>query len=251
MDNKSRLGPSEQPLAALSAGLSAIASQLTGFLFFENVKMERQRTNLPYRQIIPKFLTPRTFINGFLPYGAIHAFSKGFIFGLNQQYVAPNLNYSQPINNLILGLSTGITEATIISPLLYIRTHLNENVTNNTNKKLKIDYKSIFKGCNVLILKRCVDWTTRFTVIDYMKQYSPVNNIVFNTFIGAGISAIFSSPIDRVLPIIYSGNSIIAVIKEQRLSFLYKGFTFRFLSTGYYTTFLLLLPKYINKIIDI
>ena len=224
-------------------GISAVTSQLTGFLFFENVKMERQRTNLPYRKIIPNFLTPRTFINGFLPYGAIHAFSKGFIFGLNQQFVVPQLNYSQPTNNLILGLTTGITEATIISPLLYIRTHLNENVTNNTNKKLIIDFKSIINGCNVLILKRCVDWSTRFTIIDYTKKYSPVNNIVFNTFIGAGISAIFSSPIDRVLPIIYSGGSIVKVLKEQRLSFIYKGFLFRFLSTGYYTTCLLLLPK--------
>ena len=44
----------KQPLALIS-GISAITSQLTGFLFFENVKMERQRTNLPYKQIIPKF----------------------------------------------------------------------------------------------------------------------------------------------------------------------------------------------------
>jgi hypothetical protein len=237
----------KQPLAVIS-GISAITSQLTGFLFFENVKMERQRTNLPYRQIIPKFLTPRTFINGFLPYGAIQAFSKGFIFGLNQQFVAPLLNYSGPTNNLILGLSTGITEAIIISPLLYIRTHINRNVTNNTNNKLKYNLNSIFKGCNVLILKRCVDWSFRFTIIDYMKKYSPFQNIFFNTFIGAGISAIFSSPIDRVLPIIYSGGSIKTVLGEQRLTFFYKGFLFRFLSTGYYTTCLLLLPQYINKI---
>ena len=237
----------KKPLALIS-GISAITSQLTGFLFFENVKMERQRTNLPYRQIIPMFLTPRTFINGFLPYGAIQAFSKGFIFGLNQQFIAPILNYSQPTNNLILGLSTGITEATIISPLLYIRTHLNQNVTNNTNKKLDLSLNCIFKGCNVLILKRCVDWSFRFTIIDYMKKYSPVENIVFNTFIGAGISAVFSSPIDRVLPIIYSRGSIKTALIEQRLTFFYKGFLFRFLSTGYYTTCLLLLPKYIDKI---
>jgi hypothetical protein len=237
----------KQPLALIS-GISAITSQLTGFLFFENVKMERQRTNLPYRQIIPKFLTPRTFINGFFPYGAIQAFSKGFIFGLNQQFVAPRLNYSGPTNNLILGLSTGITEAIIISPLLYIRTHININVTNNTNNKLNYNLNSIFKGCNVLVLKRCVDWSFRFTIIDYMKKYSPVENIFLNTFIGAGISAIFSSPIDRVLPIIYSRGSIKTVLGEQRLAFFYKGFLFRFLSTGYYTTCLLLLPQYINKI---
>ncbi len=150
-------------MTSLNYGLAALGSQLTGFLFFENVKMERQRTNLPYRVIVPKFLTPRTFINGFFPYGAIQAFSKGFIFGLNQQYIRPYLNYSQTTNNLILGISTGLTEAAIISPILYIK------------------------------------------------------------------------------------QSIVDVMTTQKLSFFYKGFTFRFLSTGYYTTCLLLFPKIIEK----
>jgi hypothetical protein len=228
-------------------GLSAMSSQVTGFLFFENVKMEKQRSNLSYREIIPRFLTPRTFINGFFPYGAIQAFSKGFIFGMNQQFIKPCLNFSQTTNNLILGLSTGITEATIISPILHIRTHLNQNVTENKHNKLKFNINSIFKGCNVLILKRSVDWSTRFIIIDGMKKYSPIDNIVFNTFMGAGISAIFSSPIDRLLPIIYSGQSIRETFNKQGYSFFYKGFSFRFLSTGYYTTCLLLIPKLIEK----
>ena len=235
-------------MTSLNYGLAALSSQLTGFLFFENVKMERQRTNLTYRQIIPKFLTPRTFINGFFPYGAIQAFSKGFIFGLNQQYIRPHLKYSQTTNNLIVGITTGLTEAAIISPILYIRTHLNSNVTKGVKNKLDISFSHIFNGCGVLILKRTVDWSTRFVIIDSMKKYSPVDNLVFNTFIGAGISAIFSSPIDRLLPIIYSKQSILNVMKEQRLSFFYKGFVFRFLSTGYYTTCLLLFPQLIENI---
>jgi hypothetical protein len=238
-------------MTSLNYGLAAVGSQLTGFLFFENVKMERQRTNLPYREIVPRFLTPRTFINGFFPYGAIQAFSKGFIFGLNQQYVRPYLKYSQTTNNLILGISTGLTEAAIISPILYIRTHLNTNVTGGITSKLQFNLSSIFSGCGVLVLKRSVDWSTRFVIIDGMKKYSPVDNIVFNTFIGAGISAVFSSPIDRLLPIIYSKQSIVDVMKAQRLSFFYKGFSFRFLSTGYYTTCLLLFPTIIEKFIKV
>jgi hypothetical protein len=234
-------------MTSLNYGLAALGSQLTGFLFFENVKMERQRTNLPYRVIVPKFLTPRTFINGFFPYGAIQAFSKGFIFGLNQQYIRPYLHFSQSTNNLIVGISTGLTEAAIISPILYIRTHLNTNVTKGIKSKLELNMNSIFSGCGVLILKRSVDWSTRFVIIDGMKRYSPIDNIVFNTFIGAGVSAIFSSPIDRLLPIIYSKQSIVDVMTTQKLSFFYKGFTFRFLSTGYYTTCLLLFPKIIEK----
>jgi hypothetical protein len=235
-------------MTSVNYGLAALGSQLTGFLFFENIKMEKQRTNLPYKQIVPKFLTPKTFINGFFPYGAIQAFSKGFIFGLNQQYLRPRLNYSQTTNNLIIGLSTGITESIIISPILYIRTHLNTNVTKGVRSKIKINIGSIFSGSGVLVLKRSVDWSTRFVIIDNIKKYSPINNIVFNTFLGAGISAIFSSPIDRLLPIIYSKQSITDVMKSQRFSFFYKGFTFRFLSTGYYTTCLLLFPGIIEKL---
>ncbi len=238
-------------MTSLNYGLAALGSQLTGFLFFENVKMERQRTNLPYREIVPKFLTPRTFINGFFPYGAIQAFSKGFIFGLNQQYIRPHLKYSQTTNNLIVGITTGLTEAAIISPILYVRTHLNTNVTKGVKSKLDFSFSHIFSGSGVLVIKRSVDWSTRFVIIDGMKRYSPVDNIVFNTFIGAGISAIFSSPIDRLLPIIYSKQSIVDVMKEQRLSFFYKGFTFRFLSTGYYTTCLLLFPEIIDKFIRV
>jgi hypothetical protein len=234
-------------MTSLNYGLAALGSQVTGFLFFENVKMERQRTNLSYRVIVPKFLTPKTFINGFFPYGAIQAFSKGFIFGLNQQYIRPNLHFTQSTNNLIVGITTGLTESAIISPILYIRTHLNTNVTSGKYNKLDLSLKSIFNGCGVLILKRSVDWSTRFVIIDGMKKYSPLDNIVFNTFVGAGISAIFSSPIDRLLPIIYSKQSIISVMKVQGISFFYKGFSFRFLSTGYYTTCLLLFPKIIER----
>ncbi len=237
-------------MTSLNYGISALVSQVTGFLFFENVKMERQRTNLSYREIVPRFLTPKTFINGFFPYGAIQAFSKGFIFGLNQQYIRPRLNFTQSTNNLIVGVTTGLTEAAIISPILYVRTHLNTNVTSGKSKKLDLSFRSIFSGCGVLILKRSVDWSTRFVIIDGMKKYSPIENIAFNTFVGAGISAIFSSPIDRLLPIIYSKQSIVDVMKSQRLAFFYKGFTFRFLSTGYYTTCLLLFPQIIENSIN-
>lgn len=46
-------------------GLSAVFSQLTGFLFLENVKMEKQRTNMSHPRIVPHFLKPHTFISGF------------------------------------------------------------------------------------------------------------------------------------------------------------------------------------------
>lgn len=226
-------------------GLSAILSQLTGFLFLENVKMEKQRTNMPYSQIIPKFTKYNTFVNGFFPYGALQAFSKGFIFGMNQKFLKPHLSFSQDINNIILGLSTGISEAILTSPLLYFRTQLNKKVSEGNTDPFNL--KSVFKGSNILIAKRTIDWSTRFIVIDYIKKISPYKNDLVNTFIGSGVSSIFSSPIDRLLPLVYSNQSVMDIFKKQGLSFFYKGFTFRCLSTAHYSTWILLFPDYVMK----
>lgn len=233
-------------------GLSALFSQLTGFLFLENVKMEKQRTDMSYRQIVPKFTKINTFFNGFLPYGALQAFSKGFIFGMNQTFVKPHLHFSKETNNLVIGISTGVSEALLTSPLLYMRSQLNkkimEDLKNKDIKKIKnIDFKSTFKGSNILVAKRTVDWTTRFFVIDYVKEHSPFDNIIINTFLGAGMSSVFSAPIDRLLPLVYSKQSLVDVYKKQGLLFFYKGFTFRCLSTAHYSTWILLFPGYMKN----
>lgn len=235
-------------------GLSAVFSQLTGFLFLENVKMEKQRTDISYRRIIPHFLKPHTFISGFFPYGMIQAYSKGFIFGANQSYVKPYVSHyisNIYFQNIILGLMTGITEALVTSPMLYARLHVNKNLVEGNVKKESIfrlsSFSSIFKGVNVLIMKRTIDWSSRLLLIDIISKHSCIESKVVNTFIGASISSIFSAPIDRLLPIVYTKQSIMDVLKKQGLSFFYKGFTFRCLSTAHYTTFLLVFPDYLRK----
>ena len=122
------------------------------------------------------------------------------------------------------------------------------SITEKNNVKLNFNIKSIYKGCYILITKRCIDWSTRFIIIDLVNEYSPIKNILFNTFIGASLSAIFSSPIDRLLPIVYSNKSIKDILYTQKLNFFYKGFIFRFLSTGHYTCCILLLPNFLNKL---
>lgn len=238
-------------------GLSAVFSQLTGFLFLENVKMEKQRTNMSYRFIIPYFLKPRTFISGFFPYGMMQAYSKGFIFGMNHSYIKPFLSQhvsNSHLQNIGMGFSTGITEALFTSPLLYARLHVNKNMIEGNIKKDNIfrlsSISSIFKGVNVLIAKRTIDWSSRLVLIDMVTKYSSeygIKSKMMNTFIGASLSSVFSAPVDRLLPIIYTKQSVMEVLKTQGLSFFYKGFTFRCLSTAHYTTFLLVLPDYLQK----
>jgi hypothetical protein len=59
---------------------------------------------------------------------------------------------------------------------------------------------------------------------------------------GAGISTIMSTPIDRFIPLINDDKNILKVFRQQGIGFFYKGFIFRFLSTAHYATFVLALP---------
>lgn len=233
-------------------GLCSTLSQIMGHLFLENVKMEKQRTNLPYKIIINHFVSsPRAYFNGFFPYGIIQSFGKGYIVSSTRGFVEPNLHFSSTVNNISLGLCTGLAEAVFLSPLLSIRNHLNQNLIENTQKRLRIHPQLIFKGINALIAKRTLDWSSRYVAIDIFSRYSPISNIIINTFMASGLSTIISTPLDRLLPLIYSNQSIMSVFKQQGLPFLYKGFVFRFLSTGYYTTCILVLPPYLKNIIEL
>lgn len=238
-------------MTVLDFSAAAIISQLTGFLFLENVKMEKQRTNSSYRSIVPKFLNFSSFWNGFWPYGGLQAFTKGLIFGCNHYLIRPRLqsfDLSPTQVNLAVGLTTGISEALLTSPLMHARVQLNRQVTESVSYTFRMPpMRTLLQGSQVLMAKRMVDWTTRFMMIDEIKKVSPISSSAVNTFIGAGLTSFVSSPIDRLLPVVYSNQRIADVLKSQKWSFLYKGFAFRALSTAQYTTCLLVLPEYFIK----
>jgi hypothetical protein len=230
-------------------GISSIISQLSGQLFLENIKMEKQRTNKQYRYIITQMIkTPYSYLNGFFPYGLIQGFCKGFIVSLTKEQLETKLsnnNYNKNINSIIIGCGTGFIEALFLSPILYIRNQLNTKIMDSNIKSKNISLKiyTIFKGTNIYFIKRSVDWSTRYIFINNAIKYSPINNDIINTFIASGLSTIVSTPFDRLLPLIYSNQNIKQIYKQQKLLFFYKGFIFRFLSIGYYTTCLFFLPK--------
>jgi hypothetical protein len=234
----------------LYMGLSSISAEFSGHLFLENIKMEKQRTNYSYNKIIPKFLSVKGFWNGLYPWILIQSFGKGLIVSHTRSYLEPKLKYNKNINNLCIGLSTGILEAGFLSPILSIRNQLNKNKTDKVNKKLIINYKTIGKGFSGLVLKRSLDWSSRYILIDNVKKRSPFNNDIINVFLGSGLSTLISTPVDRILPLIYDKKSLLETYKSQRLSFIYKGLVFRFLSTAQYTTILFLLPDFYKKILN-
>jgi hypothetical protein len=230
-------------------GLSSIISQLTGQLFFDNVKMEKQRTNLSYKHICSHMLK-KNYINGFFPYGVIQSFGKGYIVSYTKIFLEPKLqHYEHTKKYMIIGFLTGIAEALFLSPIMMIRNHLNENLMNNNNNKIKFNSKSFVKGVNGMIIKRCLDWTSRYLIIDEFNTYSPIKNDIFNIFVGSGLSTVISTPVDRMLPLIFSHQPIKPILQSQGISFFYKGLVFRFISTGYYTSCIFLIPPLIKKYI--
>ena len=234
---------------SMNVGFFSIASEISGHLFMDNVKMEKQRTNLSYQIILKKYGTIKGFWNGLFPWVAIQSFGKGCIVGVTKHLVEEEFkdkNYTDNKKNIILGLSTGIAESLFLTPLLIKRTETNKRFTESSKAKVTFSKNKVLKSFTILTSKRCVDWTFRFIFIDFFSKYSPTDNIYFNTFMGAGFSTIMSTPIDRLIPLINDDKIILKVLRQQGIGFFYKGFIFRFLSTAHYATFVLALP-YIFK----
>ena len=113
----------------LYTGLFSVTSELTGHLFMDNVKMEKQRTNYSYNRILENYFTLRGFWNGFYPWVGIQSLGKGIIVGATTKYLQPQLSFSNNTNNLILGFSTGIAESLLMTPLVILRTQNNKRLT--------------------------------------------------------------------------------------------------------------------------
>jgi len=99
---------------SMNVGFFSIASEISGHLFMDNVKMEKQRTNLSYQVILKKYGTIKGFWNGLFPWVAIQSFGKGCIVGVTKHLVEEEFkdkNYTDNKKNIILGLSTGIAES--------------------------------------------------------------------------------------------------------------------------------------------
>jgi len=213
----------------------------------DNIKMEKQRTNAKYKEIIKRFSTPKGFWNGLYPWVTLQSFGKGCVVGITKHIIEPNLTYSQNLNNIILGLTIGLNESLIMTPIIIKRNEANKQLIEKTKVKINITNKRLIQNFSLLLSKRCLDWSFRFLFIDFFYNNSNIESHYFNIFFGSAFSTIISTPIDRLIPLVNDNINIKHILKEQGILFFYKGFIFRFLSTGYYSLFVLLLPELIFK----
>jgi len=235
--------------------------------------MEKQRAGLPYKTIISNFYKSgiNGYFTGIFPMGIASGFVKGCSIGLPYSYLQKNLQMANETNKkIIIGLSTGITESIFLNPILIYRNSANKITQNSlyinifdqfTQTKLVVknnlltDKLYFFKGINLLICKRSIDWILRFYFIGKVeekykyllnKDKLTIKDKILTTFIGASITMPFSTPFDRFLPLIYEKNyqEIKNIFKSNNIKLLYTGGVARFLNIGLYTTITLNTAEY-------
>ena len=257
---------------------SILLCQISGHLLFDNMKMEKQRTGLSYMKIFNKFRSNglNGIYSGFLPWGVLLGYGKGFIVG-GVSYKLKNYNNNNTdklTTSVYSGIGSGICEALYMNPIMIARNNINLNQTAKINNRsifeeikfssgiLKKNIKndgimSLYRGVSILIFRRSLDWSSRFLFIEILNnKYKNIKDDELNfkekcltTMIGSALTTPITTPIDRILPIIYTNGrkKAIRIIKEKIKNEGYKtffsGLIFRSISTGYYTLFLFCIPK--------
>jgi hypothetical protein len=261
---------------SINTGISNIFAMLSGTIFLENIKMEKQRTNDKYNNIVKKFLKNGMsgYLSGFYPYGALSGFLKGCAIGLSSNLINQNLEMDNIYHQkIITGIGTGITESFVMNPLMMSRNLSNKVLIENLNKinlkqqqSLVIkNYKNLiannglsyfYRGLPTLIMKRSVDWATRFYFIEkvenaykkYINSKYTLKDKIICTFVGAMLTMPITTPFDRFIPVIYDSGykKAIEIIKKEGIKSLYTGGSVRVINIGLYTTYIMCFPQIIN-----
>lgn len=265
---------------AIITGSCVITEMAIAGIFMENVKMEKQRTSLPYRTITTNILKQglRGYHIGLYPWGILTGFGKGFVLGGSRSAIikqCDKYNINKDTANLLSGFGAGLCQGIYMSPLNLARIRINQNLTKRTllEPNLKLNWHEELKystnilynsvknegigvlttGMHVMMLKRSIDWGTRFYFIEKALEHIVVNrepaikDKLLASFIGATMSVSIAMPIDRLMPLIQQQknshtsvmNLLTARIKQEGIRTLFRGWTVRILQAGWHTTFVL------------
>ena len=260
----------------LNTGISNIFAMLSGTIFLENIKMEKQRTNDLYKNIFRKFYKNGMsgYLSGFYPYGALSGFLKGCSIGLSSNLISQKLEMDNIYHKkIITGIGTGITESLVMNPIMMSRNLSNKVLIENQNKinlrqqQLLViqQYKNLirnygfnyfYKGLPTLIMKRSVDWAARFYFIEkvenlykkYINSKYTLKDKIICTFAGAMLTMPITTPFDRFIPVIYDSGykKALEIIKRDGIRSLYTGGSVRVINIGLYTTYIMCFPQIVH-----
>ena len=152
--------------------------------YMESLKITKQATGYSYPKIAKQFWKldgPMSLYRGFYPYGMMQM-GKGLPLLFTQSEVKYHLDKHTELNTtqkgVISGVSAGIAQAIVITPLQRLKTialtdtnNKGRNTTSLLRENIKKDgYTTLFKGLQPMIMKRSIDWGIRFGVISKCNQ---------------------------------------------------------------------------------
>eukprot|EP00126_Sphaerothecum_destruens_P009605 Sdes_comp20547_c0_seq1m15268 len=248
---------------ALITGGAVIAEMVSGGLFMENVKMEKQRTSLPYPVLMKRILSQgvRGFEAGLWPWGVILGITKGTVLGgykVHIQHQCVDFGLSRKTSEYVSGFGAGAVQGAFMSPILLARTRVNQSLTERAAKgiidtsmltEMKISQKIIvegiqkegfgliFQGMGVCIAKRALDWGSRFVFLEIFRSYlknnrpseqpaklSDTENLL-TAFAAGAVSVAVTVPIDRLMPLLQAQgrNSQVSLWQEIHHKFKLEG----------------------------
>ncbi|VVU95794.1 Mitochondrial carrier protein [seawater metagenome] len=261
------------PFEKIAVGPMLVLGEMLCFgHYMESLKIAKQATGLPYKQIASNFWKldgPMSFYRGFFPYGFIQM-GKGLPVLFTQSEVKyqldkNNVNLSNTQKGIVSGISAGVAQAIIITPLQRLKTvaltdvqNKGSNTTGLFSKIIKEEgAKSLFKGLPPMIIKRSLDWGIRFGTISYLEKqiklskgedYKLSNVEKIGIGFTGGIMSCFTIPVDTWLANCqkHSDNkknmSAIEVGKnmfaKNGFNAFTRGMTMRILHSGYHTAWI-------------
>eukprot|EP01084_Bolivina_argentea_P229610 387488_1 len=192
---------------AAITGVAVICEMLTGGIFLENLKMEKQRTSEPYPRVAARVMRQGLggFWAGFWPWGFTLGMTKGAVLGGARAFFLNrflNNGMDQFSADLCSGFLAGGTQGIVMGPILLARTRVNQHlieraaesvdgkiantsllqemrlsmsILNNDIRAYGI--KTLFIGMPTMVIKRSLDWGSRFFLMrmtrDAWTKYKP------------------------------------------------------------------------------
>lgn len=226
--------------AAVTGG-SVVLEMLSGGLAMENLKMEKQRTSLPYPVLARRVVAagPSGWVAGFLPWAGLLGLTKGSVLGGARSAllkVLDNAGVEKGRADLISGFGAGAVQGVFMSPILLARTRVNQSLTERAaaagGKRLTTSFVQetrisfnilneavraegigmLATGMHVMVAKRALDWGTRFIIIRKYKEAfrglnadnAPLSSMqqLSASFLGGATSCAITMPVDRMMPIL-------------------------------------------------
>merc|ERR1711916_247566 len=264
-------GVSMTTTAAVGA-VMVLGEMVTGGLFLENMKMEKQRTSLPYptlaRQILqgsPLQVASR-FNAGFLPWGVVLGVTRGAVLLAAKRFFNKTFGEMESLSKdqgeLLAGACAGATQGVFISPLPPARTRVNKALAAQAAMKPAEEIKFSFRVMNADIREKGL---FRGAIILYLKKaFAPADGTPLSStqlslisFMGGVISVSVTMPVDRLLPVIQGatseGESLVKTMRARMaaegISTWFRGWFVRALHTGYHTFWVVSLGSFASSAI--